>query len=160
MGIPVKLDAFEGPLDLLPHLIDKNKVNIYDIPIVEITRQYLEYIREVQRQDLKHNERISGDGSQTLLDIKSRVVLLPKEVNEEGRKRIPGRSLQNSFWNTSFTSLCPMSFGKSRKMLPRRCFAHAFCPRRSVRTTGQPADVSDLLGDMTLAGLYRLFEKQ
>ncbi len=42
MGIPVKLDAFEGPLDLLLHLIDKNKVNIYDIPIVEIcTRQYL-----------------------------------------------------------------------------------------------------------------------
>ena len=39
MGIPVKLEAFEGPLDLLLHLIDKNKVNIYDIPIVEITAQ-------------------------------------------------------------------------------------------------------------------------
>ena len=37
MGIPVKLQNFEGPLDLLLHLIDKNKVNIYDIPIAEIT---------------------------------------------------------------------------------------------------------------------------
>jgi segregation and condensation protein A len=37
MSIPVKLEAFEGPLDLLLHLIDKNKINIYDIPIVEIT---------------------------------------------------------------------------------------------------------------------------
>lgn len=40
MGIPVKLEVFEGPLDLLLHLIDKNKIDIYDIPIVEITNQY------------------------------------------------------------------------------------------------------------------------
>ena len=44
MGIPVKLEVFEGPLDLLLHLIEKNKVDIYDIPIVEITNQYMEYI--------------------------------------------------------------------------------------------------------------------
>ena len=43
MAIPVKLSVFEGPLDLLLHLIDKNKIDIYDIPIVEITDQYLEY---------------------------------------------------------------------------------------------------------------------
>ena len=42
MGIPVKLEVFEGPLDLLLHLIDKNKIDIYDIPIVEITNQYME----------------------------------------------------------------------------------------------------------------------
>ena len=47
MGIPVKLQVFEGPLDLLLHLIDKNKIDIYDIPIVEITNQYMEYIRAV-----------------------------------------------------------------------------------------------------------------
>ena len=44
MAISVKLQAFEGPLDLLLHLIEKNKVDIYDIPIVEITAQYLAYI--------------------------------------------------------------------------------------------------------------------
>ena len=49
MGIPVKLEAFEGPLDLLLHLIEKNKVNIYDIPIVEITDQYMEYIHQLQK---------------------------------------------------------------------------------------------------------------
>ena len=52
MGIPVKLQVFEGPLDLLLHLIEKNKVNIYDIPIVEITEQYLEYIRRMQEENL------------------------------------------------------------------------------------------------------------
>ena len=42
MAISVKLEAFEGPLDLLLHLIEKNKIDIYDIPIVEITAQYLD----------------------------------------------------------------------------------------------------------------------
>ena len=45
MGISVKLEVFEGPLDLLLHLLEKNKVNIYDIPIVESTEQDMEYIR-------------------------------------------------------------------------------------------------------------------
>ena len=52
MGIPVKLEAFEGPLDLLLHLIEKNKINIYDIPIVEITDQHLEYIRQMKTESL------------------------------------------------------------------------------------------------------------
>ena len=47
MGISVKLQAFEGPLDLLLHLIDKNKVNIYDIPIADITEQYMEYVNKM-----------------------------------------------------------------------------------------------------------------
>lgn len=50
MGIPVKLQVFEGPLDLLLHLIEKNKVNIYDIPIVEITNQYMDYIHQMERK--------------------------------------------------------------------------------------------------------------
>ena len=52
MGIPVKLEVFEGPLDLLLHLIDKNKIDIYDIPIVEITNQYMAYIRNMHKEDL------------------------------------------------------------------------------------------------------------
>ena len=52
MGIPVKLQVFEGPLDLLLHLIDKNKVNIYDIPIVTLVEQYVEYVRQMQEEDM------------------------------------------------------------------------------------------------------------
>lgn len=52
MGIPVKLPAFEGPLDLLLHLIESNKIDIYDIPIVTITAQYMEYIRAMEKKDL------------------------------------------------------------------------------------------------------------
>ena len=63
MGISVKLQVFEGPLDLLLHLIDKNKVNIYDIPIAMITEQYMEYVEQLKKEDLVM--------AATLLDIKS-----------------------------------------------------------------------------------------
>lgn len=52
MALSVKLDNFEGPLDLLLHLIDINKFNIFDIPIVEITDQYMEYIKNMENRDL------------------------------------------------------------------------------------------------------------
>ena len=48
MEISYKLESFEGPLDLLLHLIEKNKVNIYDIPIAVITDQYLEYVKHME----------------------------------------------------------------------------------------------------------------
>ena len=82
MGIPVKLEVFEGPLDLLLHLIEKNKVDIYDIPIVEITNQYMEYIRQMQREDLNVMSEFLVMAA-TLLDIKCKM-LLPKEVKEDG----------------------------------------------------------------------------
>ena len=50
--ISYKLEHFEGPLDLLLHLIEKNTINICDIPIVEITAQYLDYVRHMEREDL------------------------------------------------------------------------------------------------------------
>ena len=65
MGIPVKLQVFEGPLDLLLHLIEKNKIDIYDIPIVEITSQYMEYIRQMEREDLNVMSEFSRDGGNT-----------------------------------------------------------------------------------------------
>ncbi len=91
MELTVKLEAFEGPLDLLLHLLDKNKVSIYDIPIVEITAQYLDYIRKMQRQDLNIMSEFLVMAS-TLLAIKSRM-LLPKEVNEEGEEEDPRAEL-------------------------------------------------------------------
>ena len=84
MELTVKLKAFEGPLDLLLHLLEKNKVSIYDIPIVEITNQYLDYIREMQRQDLNVMSEFMVMAA-TLISIKSKM-LLPKEVREDGQE--------------------------------------------------------------------------
>ncbi|MCX7904585.1 MAG: segregation/condensation protein A, partial [Caloramator sp.] len=53
MSINIKLDVFEGPLDLLLHLIKKAEVDIYNIPIAEITEQYLEYLKAMEELDLE-----------------------------------------------------------------------------------------------------------
>ena len=107
MGIPVKLEVFEGPLDLLLHLIEKNKIDIYDIPIVEITDQYMEYIHAMEREDLGIMSEFMVMAA-TLLDTKCKM-LLPKEVNEEGERKIQERNWWRNFWNIRCISLCPMS---------------------------------------------------
>ena len=84
MSISVKLEAFEGPLDLLLHLIDKNKVNIYDIPIIEITKQYLDYIQEMETKDLDSISDFLVMAS-TLINIKSKM-LLPKDEELESEE--------------------------------------------------------------------------
>lgn len=76
-----KLDSFEGPLDLLLHLISKNKVSIYDIPIVEITAQYLEAIEGIEESRLENTSEFLVMAAQ-LLYIKSKM-LLPKNEEEE-----------------------------------------------------------------------------
>ena len=91
MAIPVKLEVFEGPLDLLLHLIDKNKVDIYDIPIVEITQQYMDYIRQMETEDMNVMSEFLVMAA-TLIDIKCRM-LLPKEVNEDGEEEDPRAEL-------------------------------------------------------------------
>lgn len=81
MAINVKLEAFEGPLDLLLHLIEKAEVDIYDIPIAEITDQYLHYINMMEIHDLEVSSEFIVMAA-TLLEIKSKM-LLPKPKKEE-----------------------------------------------------------------------------
>ncbi len=77
-----KLENFEGPLDLLLHLITKNKVSIYDIPIVEITDQYLEAIEGIEESQLENTSEFLVLAAQLLL-IKSKMLLPKEEVEEE-----------------------------------------------------------------------------
>lgn len=77
-----KLPAFEGPLDLLLHLIKENKIDIYDIPIVEITRQYLDYLELMKELNLE----VAGEFlvmAATLIYIKSTMLLPPDEEQVE-----------------------------------------------------------------------------
>ena len=108
MAIPVKINVFEGPLDLLLHLIEKNKIDIYDIPIVEITDQYMEYLHSMEQEDLGTMSEFMVMAA-TLLDIKCKM-LLPKEVNEEGEEEEdPREELVQNFWNTKCINTCPMN---------------------------------------------------
>ena len=77
----IKIDNFEGPLDLLCHLIDKNKMNIYDINLSEITDQYINYLKEQEKLNLEIASEFIIMAS-TLLYLKSKN-LLPKQEEEE-----------------------------------------------------------------------------
>lgn len=78
----IKIDNFEGPLDLLCHLIDKNKMNIYDINLSEITDQYLDYLNEQEKLNLEIASEFLVMAS-TLLFLKSKKLLPQQEEEEE-----------------------------------------------------------------------------
>jgi segregation and condensation protein A len=86
-----KLNDFEGPLDLLLYLIRKNEVNIYDIPIAEITEQYLDFLRSAETLDLEDVTEFHAMAAMLLL-IKSRT-LLPVEMEDDGELTDPRQDL-------------------------------------------------------------------
>ncbi len=89
----VKLETFEGPLDLLLFFIKRDEIDIYDIPISKITAEFLQYVNLIKYLDLE----IAGDFilmASTLMHIKVRM-LLPKEVDEQGEAVDPRSELVN-----------------------------------------------------------------
>jgi len=87
----IKLEHFEGPLDLLLFFIKRDELNIYDIPISKITKEFLEYVNLIKMLDLE----VAGDFilmASTLMHIKVRM-LLPREVDEKGEEIDPRAEL-------------------------------------------------------------------
>ena len=80
--LKIKLENFEGPLDLLCHLIDKNKMDIYDINLNTLTEQYIEYINQMEEQKLAIGSEFLVMAS-TLLLIKSKGLLPTSDSNED-----------------------------------------------------------------------------
>jgi segregation and condensation protein A len=93
----VRLDRFEGPLDLLLHLIKVHEIDIFDIDIFKLTTEYLNYLRLVKYDDLAEAGEFLEMGA-SLIEIKSRM-LLPQEerkvINEEGVEEDPLKTLQD-----------------------------------------------------------------
>jgi len=81
MSYNIKIETFEGPFDLLLHLVEKNQVDIYDIPITKITDQYVDYINQLKEIDLDITSEFLLMAA-TLIEIKSRMLLPVKKSNE------------------------------------------------------------------------------
>lgn len=155
MGISVKLEAFEGPLDLLLHLIDKNKVNIYDIPIIVITEQYLEYIKQMETKDLDIMSEFLVMAA-TLVNIKSKM-LLPVEENEEEeyvdpRQELVERLLEYKMYKFISTELKDKQLDASHIM-----FKPPTIPQE-IENYKEDINVEELLSDLTLAKLHDIFK--
>lgn len=154
MGIPVKLEVFEGPLDLLLHLIDKDKIDIYDIPIVEITNQYMEYIRSMEKSDLNIMSEFLLMAA-TLLDIKCKM-LLPKEVNEEGeedpRLELVKQLLQYKMYKYMSYEL------RDRQVNGEKMLFKVPTVPKEVIAYQEPVDLDKLLDGITLSILNDVFK--
>lgn len=156
MGIPVKLEVFEGPLDLLLHLIDKNKIDIYDIPIVEITNQYMEYIRNMQHEDLNIMSEFLVMAA-TLLDIKCRM-LLPKEVNEDGEEEDPRQELVEQLLQYKMYKYMAYEL-RDREMDSDMILYRTPDIPEEIEEYVEPVDLDRLLGDLTLQKLSAIFRE-
>jgi len=148
MGYEIKLENFEGPLDLLLHLIKKNEMDIYDIPVAEITSQYLATLDAMKSLNLD----IAGEFllmAATLLHIKSRM-LLPSSAEEEPeedeidpRAELVRRLLEYQKYKDAGEVL------DTRPQLGREVFARSFL-------APELAEVDD--GEMVAVGVFELVE--
>ena len=156
MSISVKLPVFEGPLDLLLHLIEKNKIDIYDIPITKITDQYLEYVHQMDREDMDVTSEFLVMAA-TLLDIKSRM-LLPREVDSEtGEEEAdPREELVQRLLEYKMYKYLSEELSVCREQAGVRYFRSRNLPRE-VRTYQPPIDYGQLLKGTDLNSLQKVF---
>lgn len=154
MEIAYKLNVFEGPLDLLLHLIEKNKVDIYDIPIVTITEQYLAYVSEMQERDMDvMSEFLVMAG--TLLQIKSKM-LLPREETEEEEEEDPRaelvrRLLEYKMYKYAALELKDMELDASHNLYKKPTIP------KEVEEYREEVDPAELVDGLTLSKLNDIF---
>lgn len=155
MALSVKLDVFEGPLDLLLHLIEKNKVDIYDIPIVTITEQYLEYIKHMESRDMNIMSEFLVMAA-TLIDIKCRM-LLPIEVDEDGEEEDPRAELVQKLLEYKLYKYMSQELRDLQVDAAKNMYREQKLPPE-VASYRQPLDYEQLVGDMTLNKLHDIFK--
>jgi segregation and condensation protein A len=156
-SLSVKLEVFEGPLDLLLHLIKKNEIDIYDIPIAVITRQYLEYLEMMKTLNLD----VAGEFllmAATLLHIKSKTLLPPseeeagegegEESQEDPRAELVRRLLEYQKFKEAASDL---SHGPllDREVFVRQFFGEEVCE--------EPGEI--LVGEVSLFDLVEAIKK-
>jgi len=155
MGLSVTLEVFEGPLDLLLYLIEKNKIDIYDIPIVVITEQYLDYIKKMQTEDMNVMSEFLVMAA-TLLDIKCRM-LLPKEVNEEGEEEDPRAELVQKLLEYKMYKYMAYELRDKQVDAAKSWYKKPMLPKE-VADYQYPIDYEELLGGLSLSKLHEIFK--
>lgn len=156
MAISVTLQAFEGPLDLLYSLIIKNKVNIFDIPIVLITEQYMEYVNAMDRKDMNVVSEFLLMAA-TLLDIKARM-LLPAVVNEDGEEEDPRAELVQKLLEYKMYKYMAYELKDRQIDAMRSMYKKATVPEE-VKAYQEPVDLEKLVSDVTLVRLNEIFNE-
>ena len=154
--LAVSLPVFEGPLDLLLHLIEKNKIDIYDIPIAQVTDQYMDYVRQLQKEDPDLASRFLLMVA-TLLEIKSRM-LLPGSDIEEDEDEDPRTALIEQL--TTYRIYKEAAAKLAENEIPEASWLcrDEYLPPQ-VAGAADPVDVDAVLDELTLRRLSEIFEE-
>lgn len=155
MALDVKLQVFEGPLDLLLFLIEKNKVDIYDIPIVLITDQYLAYLDQMEKKDMNLMSEFLVLAA-TLVDIKCRM-LLPKDTEEDEDDEDPRDELVQKLLEYKMYRQMSLEL-KDRQIDAAKSFYKKATIPDEIQSYQPPVNYEDLFGDVNLVKLHEIFE--
>ncbi len=154
MALQVELPVFDGPLDLLLHLINKNKINIFDIPIVTITEQYLAYVQQLKEQDMNIMSEFMVMAAE-LISIKCRM-LLPPEIDEEGEEIDPRAELVRQLIEYKIYKYMSGQLRERMEDAELIFFKDDTTPPE-VRKYRPSVDPEELLSDLTLKKLHEIF---
>lgn len=149
-----KLNDFEGPLDLLLHLIEKNKYSIFDIPIVEITEQYLDYVNTMQEENLDIMSEFLVMAA-TLISIKAKM-LLPKQEEEEQEEEDPRAELVRRLLEYKMYKYASLELKDMELDAGRNYYKSPTIPKE-VLEYKEEIDPADVIGDVTLNKLNDIF---
>lgn len=154
--INLKLEAFEGPFDLLYHLIEKNELNIYDIPISSLTDQYILYIKEFSNENMDSMSEFLVMAT-TLLEIKSRM-LLPKiqketEDEEDPRAILVAKLIQYKHFKKLANILSETDF-----LIDKLFFKEEDIDLVESLVGEKQIDLTELLNGVTEKTLFDLFQ--
>jgi len=152
----IKLDIFEGPLDLLLYLIKKNEIDIYNIPVALITEQYLQYLNIIKSLNLD----LAGEYlvmASTLIHIKSKMLLpVPEEPTEEENEKDPRAELVKQLLEYQSFKEAAADLEK-RPILERDVFTHASAGLQE--NTGKENEEDDELIEVSVFELIEAFHR-
>lgn len=154
MNVNIKLDVFEGPFDLLYQLIEKNKINIYDIPISDLTNQYLDYIYQNNLNlDIKSEFLVMAAD---LIEIKSKM-LLPENKNKEAKVCDPRQELVNKLIEYKKFKEIASKLNDIQLQMNKRFFRN-YSIKDKIQTESNDYNIDELLKNITLADIFKSFE--
>ena len=152
MELPkIKVADFEGPFDLLLHLIKKNKMNIYNVEIYKVTNQYLRYLDEMKEMDLEITSEFIVVAA-TLIEIKSKTLLPKHKVEEEDEEDIEKKLLEKLIIYKKIKEATEFFKGKYTSS------GNIYTKKPEViEEIKGPVDNDELLRNVTLLDLYNIY---
>ncbi len=154
MKLSIHLESFEGPLDLLLHLIEKNKVSITDIPIAIITDQYIEAIEAMEQNKMETMSEFI-EMAATLIQIKTKM-LLPKKIDENNEEIDPRKELMEQLLEYKKYKLMAKQLQNKHVEAEQIFFKVPTIPEE-IKSYVPKADPNKLLKDLDFSMMYKIY---